>query len=215
VRDRVLSLWAFILGTTLIVCAVVLMFRRSEAGISRFHLFGQTVELPTPALVVLAAGVALFALPFFRPPPEDAVPWQRLLPMAAPPEPRPVRRTALDTAFVEEAEPNDVVHEANVMAFGETVRAALGHGDDTDWFAVDLPEGGRDRPARVVLRPLELENGFLQVAAFDANERQLANKVAFDVESFEVAPAGQYLVRVSKSAPEARARYELFVGDSR
>jgi hypothetical protein len=40
---------------------------RTDTGQSRVKVFGQEVEIPTPALVVFLAGCGIFALPFFFP----------------------------------------------------------------------------------------------------------------------------------------------------
>ena len=194
---------ATVLGILLILVGLALVVFRKDTSANHLKVWNVEVNLSTPALVVLAAGCALFALPIFAPHKANSWSWNTG---------GGVTSTAKPTApgveiTQEEKEPNDSRGQANVLAFGATASGAVSE-SERDFFRIDVPKDRRERNRLIVRRVTNA--GGLYVWVFNENEKQIHTEFITQMTLSVVIPsAAHYVVRLE--GWRERQGYEMLI----
>lgn len=206
-----LALVALTLGTVLVLSSIVLLFIRPERAESKIQLFGQSLEIPAPSLVVMLAGVGLVALPFAFP---ERSRWDqpdRLMDKLFASEQDTgsagdylarVEKQG-DPPFIKERESNDSFRRAKKVPMNTVIQGSVNADDSSDWFVLTNSElknirmFGRVRAGRS-----------FKVVVYDRNENQKKWDVVADRKSTILPILDKYYVLVRGNTNTASS-YEI------
>jgi len=115
--------------------------------------------------------------------------------------------------YSEEMEPNDSIGNANLVAFGSTIKGQIKKGGEYDVFTFIAPDSKNN--IRVILRQTHISGFWPEVAIYDYNERLILQQKPSSNENLslqiEPEPKKQYYVTVRcwQDCNNANMFYEL------
>lgn len=168
---------AMVFGASVALAGLVLVFYRKEEGKNHIKLFGQEIEISTPALVVFLAGCGIFILPFF-------IPAQTNLTSNVPNGNNPmssVEAIISGTSQAEpsvgiimmEVEPNDNILEPNLISVESTIQGRIMGYKDKDYYKFRVEGNYHDAKLVFLNQSTELSP---DVQIFDKEKNRLVRE---------------------------------------
>jgi len=152
-------------GALVAVVGLALLYFRKEQAENRIKLFGQELQISTPASVVFLAACAIFILRSVI-----QMQSQNVLTLPLPWGPPNVDHPNGVLVNGVEHEPNERIREANEVKLGSLIKGVVSSDDDRDFFKFKAGQGLR---TRIILRKITTHGFWANVAVYDSAENRV------------------------------------------